>query len=114
MDKTEASAGQYLTLRIPQTKNTLLKTYSISTDVANTKETRITVKRESAPMHLPNVPEGHGSCWLHDYASPGTEIEIAAPRGSFVLDEDSNRPVVLLSGGLDSATPITDFSAPGP
>ena len=96
----EASAGQYLTLRIPQTKNTLLKTYSISTDVANTKETRITVKRESAPMHLPNVPEGHGSCWLHDYASPGTEIEIAAPRGSFVLDEDSNRPVVLLSGGV--------------
>lgn len=100
-----ASPGQYLTLRVPQAGNTLLKTYSISTDVADTQETRITVKRESAPAHLPDVPAGQGSSWLHDHASPGTEIEIAAPRGSFVLDQDSSRPVILLSGGVGQ-TPL--------
>ncbi len=100
-----ASPGQYLTLRIPQSQGSLLKTYSVSTDVSNTEETRITVKRESAPLHLPDVPAGQGSCWLHDHASPGTEIEIAAPRGSFVLDQGSERPVVLLSGGVGQ-TPL--------
>jgi len=101
----DASPGQYLTLRIPDAENTLLKTYSISTEVTNTTETRITVKRELAPAHLPDVPDGQGSSWLHDHASPGTEIEIAAPRGSFVLDEHSSRPVILLSGGVGQ-TPL--------
>ena len=100
-----AAPGQYLTLRIPSSDNTVLKTYSISTDVGSEHETRITVKREAAPPHLPQVPDGVGSCWLHDHAQVGTEIDIAAPRGKFVLDESSNRPVVLLSGGVGQ-TPL--------
>ena len=100
-----ASAGQYLTLRIPQSGSSVLKTYSISTDVADAQQTRITVKHETAPSQLPHVPAGIGSSWLHDDATPGTEIEIAAPRGRFVLNEDSSRPVVLLSGGVGQ-TPL--------
>ena len=101
----QASPGQYLTLRIPSGNGTVLKTYSISTDTALKHETRITVKREPAPSHLPNVPDGVGSCWLHDHTEVGTELEIAAPRGKFVLDETSDRPAVLLSGGVGQ-TPL--------
>jgi len=101
----DAAPGQYLTLRIPSKNGPVLKTYSISTDVTLKNETRITVKREAAPAHLPSAPQGVGSCWLHDQAEIGTEIEIAAPRGKFVLDESSSRPVALLSGGVGQ-TPL--------
>lgn len=100
-----ALPGQYLTLRIPTSERTLLKTYSISNDVTSTDELRITVKRETAPSDTPTAPEGRGSTWLHDTATVGTEIEIAPAHGNFVLDQQSLRPVVLLSGGVGQ-TPL--------
>lgn len=103
-----ALPGQYLTLRIPAIDGPLLRTYSISTDVANVDATRISVKREAAPVDAPGAPAGTGSSWLHDHTEPGTEIEIAAPRGSFVLDQSSERPVVLVSGGVGQ-TPLVSM-----
>lgn len=100
-----ASPGQYLTLRLPHEDGALLRTYSVSTDTADTRTTRITVKREGTPPGLPGAPPGRGSCWLHDHAVEGMTLEVAAPRGRFVLDEDSTRPVVLLSGGVGQ-TPL--------
>ena len=101
----EASAGQYLTLRVPADDGFVLKTYSISNSVEDKHHYRISVKRELSPPGLDNVPDGVGSSWLHKHAEPGTEIQIAAPRGAFVLDEFSTRPVVLLSGGV-GLTPL--------
>ena len=95
-----ALPGQYLTLRLPVPGGPL-RTYSISSDVADGKGYRISVKREAAP----GVPEGLGSCWLHDRVAEGDTVEIAAPRGSFVLDEASERPVLLLAGGV-GVTPL--------
>lgn len=100
-----AQAGQYLTLRIPIDDKPVLRTYSLSMDVADTHSYRITVKREAAPIKSNDVPDGLGSCWLHDQVEVGSTLEIAAPRGTFVLDEISQRPVLLLSGGVGQ-TPL--------
>jgi nitric oxide dioxygenase len=84
-------AGQYLTfwLDIPG-QHPLKRNYSISS--APGGETyRISVKRE---------PQGVASSWLHDKAEAGTVLKVAPPAGEFFLNEESPRPVVLLSGGV--------------
>lgn len=100
-----ALPGQYVTLKVPVSTGTLIRTYSISNDVSSTSELRITVKKEIAPVSSPNAPPGQCSHWLHNTASVGSEIEIAPPRGNFVLDQESLRPVILLSGGVGQ-TPL--------
>ena len=88
--------GQYLTLRIPGPDGPVLRTYSLSALAEGQAAHRISVKREE---------QGIGSGWLHDHLAEGDVIEIAAPRGSFVLDEASPRPVLLLAGGV-GLTPL--------
>ncbi len=95
-------AGQYVTLRIPAAGRQVLKSYSVSSNSSQENGYRITVKREAG---LDGAPDGVGSCWLHDQAQIGGIIDIAAPRGAFYLDEESTRPVILLSGGV-GLTPI--------
>ncbi|MCC0065062.1 MAG: 2Fe-2S iron-sulfur cluster binding domain-containing protein [Defluviimonas sp.] len=100
----QAQPGQYLTLRVPAAEGSALKTYSLSGDVQRDDFHRISVKREAAPAGSA-VPDGVGSCWLHDHVQEGSEIEIAAPRGAFVLDKHCDRPVLLLAGGV-GLTPL--------
>ncbi|PKR53855.1 oxidoreductase [Thalassospira marina] len=100
----QALPGQYLTLRVPNGAGTVLKTYSLSGDVQQDNFHRISVKREGAPDGS-EFPDGVGSCWLHDRVEEGHEIDIAPPRGGFVLDQASIRPVVLLAGGI-GITPL--------
>ena len=88
--------GQYLTLRIPGSDGPVLRTYSLSALPEGQTAHRISVKREE---------QGRGSGWLHDQVAQGDVIEVAAPRGSFVLDEASPRPVLLLAGGV-GLTPL--------
>ena len=95
--------GQYLTLKVPTDAAPVFKTYSVSSDPSETPFYRISVKREARPE--PDLPDGVGSCWLHDTVEVGSEIEVAAPRGVFVLDEDCTHPVILLSGGV-GITPL--------
>jgi len=101
----QALPGQYLTLRLPLEDGPLLRTYSVSGDTADARSMRISVKREDPPPASPDAPPGRGSCWLHDHAVEGTLLEVAAPRGRFVLDRQSARPVVLLCGGVGQ-TPL--------
>ncbi|WP_220151388.1 2Fe-2S iron-sulfur cluster-binding protein [Thalassospira profundimaris] len=100
----QALPGQYLTFRVPTAAGSVLKTYSLSGDVQQDNFHRISVKRECAPTGN-DVPDGVGSCWLHDHVTEGSEIDIAPPRGSFVLDQESTRPVLLLAGGI-GITPL--------
>lgn len=88
--------GQYLTLRIPAPSGPVLRTYSLSAPPEGRDHHRISVKRE---------PQGLGSRWLHDQLAEGEVIEIAPPRGGFVLDEASTRPALLLAGGV-GLTPL--------
>jgi len=83
--------GQYLTFWFDIPGHAPVKrNYSISA-APNGETYRISVKRE---------PQGLASGWLHDAASVGTRLKVAAPAGEFFLDAESERPVVLLSGGV--------------
>jgi nitric oxide dioxygenase len=83
--------GQYLTFWIVVPGQHPLKcNYSISS-APNNETYRISVKRE---------PQGIASGWLHDKTEVGTVLKVAPPAGEFFLNEESPRPVVLLSGGV--------------
>jgi ferredoxin-NADP reductase/MOSC domain-containing protein YiiM/ferredoxin len=92
--KPAAAAGQYLTVRLRATSDgpPLVRSYSLS-DVPGARGYRISVKREGA-----------ASRYLHEHVKVGDILDVAAPRGSFVLHEDA-RPVVLISAGV-GATPV--------
>jgi ferredoxin-NADP reductase/MOSC domain-containing protein YiiM len=87
--------GQFLTLRVPGAGDpTPVRTYSLSGD-PDSGRYRISVKRES---------HGLVSSHLATHLHRGDRIEVAAPRGDFVLDEGSG-PVLLISAGIGQ-TPL--------
>ncbi|WP_394768096.1 MOSC domain-containing protein [Lacisediminihabitans sp.] len=92
-----ARPGQYLTLRLAGDSG--VRSYSIS-GRPDDATYRVTVKREE---------HGSVSAFLHDRVSVGTVVEVAAPRGEFVLD-DGDEPLVLLSGGI-GITPVLSMLA---
>jgi ferredoxin-NADP reductase/ferredoxin len=100
--------GQFLVLRIPEQgdRRPVPRSYSVSSSPYRRGHYRITVKRETAPA--PGVPEGVGSCWLHDKVNVGDVIQASGPRGEFALDRKSQRPVVLLAGGV-GLTPLVSM-----
>ncbi len=93
-DSPKALAGQYLTLRLRPNADEppLVRSYSLS-DVPDERGYRISVKREGA-----------GSAYLHQDVKVGDLLDVAAPRGSFVM-RSGTRPVVLISAGV-GATPV--------
>jgi ferredoxin-NADP reductase/MOSC domain-containing protein YiiM len=91
-----ARPGQYLTLRIrlDNGKRSVLRNYSLS-GAPDAGYYRITVKRE---------PDGAASGYLHTRLSVGDPLDVAAPRGTFILDR-THTPVLLISAGI-GATPV--------
>ncbi|QFY79510.1 oxidoreductase [Alcaligenes faecalis] len=96
--------GQYLVFRLEIDGQTVLRNYSVSGDPDCTERLRISVKHEKAPAGL-SVADGLASSYLHQQVQPGDVLSAAGPMGEFVLDESSQRPVVLLSGGVGQ-TPL--------
>jgi uncharacterized protein len=84
--------GQFLPIRldIPGQDDAVNRTYTVS-EAANGRFYRLSIKRED---------NGIVSRFFHDHMKPGSSLEAMAPRGKFTLQKDSNRPVVLLSGGV--------------
>lgn len=101
-------AGQFLVFRFPadNERGHVLRTYSVSCAPGHPGRYRISVKREAAPQ--PGLPEGLGSCHLHDKVAVGDVLMADGPRGDFQLDRMSARPVVLLSGGV-GLTPMVSM-----
>jgi ferredoxin-NADP reductase/MOSC domain-containing protein YiiM/ferredoxin len=91
-----ALPGQYLTLRIQpgDERRSVLRNYSLS-GPPDGGSYRITVKRE---------PDGTASGYLHTRLHVGDQLEVAAPRGTFILDR-TDAPVLLISAGI-GATPV--------
>ncbi|HTX36701.1 MAG TPA: MOSC and FAD-binding oxidoreductase domain-containing protein [Bryobacteraceae bacterium] len=91
-----AIAGQFLVLRVRPKPELppVLRSYSLS-GAPDAGVYRISVKRE---------PMGAVSNFLHRSVKAGDSLEVAAPRGSFTLQQDRD-PVVLLSAGI-GATPV--------
>lgn len=100
--------GQFLVFRIPVRggHDFVLRNYSVSCSPERKDGYRITVKREAAPAE--GVPDGVSSCHLHDNVEVGDVLVAEGPRGDFVLDQESTRPVVLLSGGV-GLTPLVSM-----
>ena len=90
-----ASPGQYLTVRIQPDgeRRSLLRNYSLS-GPPGVGYYRISVKREH---------DGAVSGYLHTRLRVGDHVEIAAPRGTFILSR-SSAPVLLVTAGI-GATP---------
>lgn len=87
-------AGQFVAVRLVlENGESLLRHYSLSGDPADTTRWRISVKLESAPPGL-------GSTHLHERVAEGDELELAGPAGAFVCEENTQRPVILMSGGV--------------
>jgi len=91
-----ALPGQFLTLRLSvgDSARPLLRSYSLS-GAPGADTYRISVKRES---------HGAGSQFVHSHVHPGDTLEVAAPRGTFVL-QPGESPVLLISAGV-GATPV--------
>lgn len=92
-------AGQFLPIEIQplDTKAPIRRTYTISS-APNGTTYRLSIKRE--PSAGEGFPAGVSSSYFHDLVEKGTVIRALSPRGKFVLDESSARPVVLISGGV--------------
>ena len=84
-------AGQYLTIRYDPEGVAFKRNYSISSG-PQTDHYRISVKRESRG--------NGGSLFLHDRIQIGDVVESTPPAGDFFLDDEPQRPVILLSGGV--------------
>ncbi len=91
----EPKAGQYVTLRVAQAGDPApVRNYSLSSSPSADRY-RISVKRE---------PHGTVSGYLNAELRPGAFLDVAAPRGEFVLDDDDG-PVLLISAGI-GVTPV--------
>jgi ferredoxin-NADP reductase/MOSC domain-containing protein YiiM len=87
-------AGQHITLRTAAADPEPVRNYSLSSSpLADTY--RISVKRE---------PHGTVSNYLHAQLHAGAVLDVAAPRGEFVLTDETN-PVLLISAGI-GVTPV--------
>lgn len=88
-------AGQHLFLRLqlPGITGFAIRAYSLSSAPSDSF-VRISVKRD-----------GQASEYLHEQVQIGNVLTVKAPRGEFVLDADSRRPLVLLAGGI-GITPL--------
>jgi ferredoxin-NADP reductase len=90
-----ARPGQYLTLRVADAGQPApVRSYSLSS-APGAATYRISVKRE---------PHGVVSGYLHTRLRPGAVLDVAAPRGDFVL-ADGAAPVLLISAGI-GVTPV--------
>ena len=90
-----ARAGQYLTLRITGVGQPApVRSYSLSS-APDAGTYRISVKQE---------PRGIASSYLNQHLEPGAVLDVAAPRGDFVLDDGAG-PVLLISAGI-GVTPV--------
>jgi ferredoxin-NADP reductase/MOSC domain-containing protein YiiM len=91
-----ALPGQFLTLRLhpDPAGQPLLRSYSLS-GPPGARDYRISVKREE---------HGAASQFLHTRVRTGDQLEVAAPRGTFILRSDQ-APVLLISAGV-GATPV--------
>ena len=85
-----ARAGQYLTVRIPGSdRSAPVRSYSLSS-APGAADYRISVKHEAG---------GLVSGYLTGALRAGDQLEVAAPRGEFVLREGTD-PILLISAGI--------------
>jgi uncharacterized protein len=102
--------GQFLTfeLPIPGQPQPVVRCYSLS-DSPHEDYYRVSIKRQGPPPKAPEgTPPGVSSSYFHDQLKEGDIVEAMAPAGGFYLDEESERGVVLIGGGV-GLTPVVSM-----
>ncbi|CAI3924497.1 Hemoglobin-like flavoprotein (Hmp) (PDB:3OZU) [Commensalibacter communis] len=90
--------GQYISVRVYVPEWDLIQPRQYTLSDAPGKDTyRISVKREDGTA---KTPAGHVSNVLHKNFNVGDVIDIAPPSGEFCLNEQSDKPVYLISAGV--------------
>ncbi|MGH3713163.1 MAG: 2Fe-2S iron-sulfur cluster-binding protein [Micromonosporaceae bacterium] len=85
--------GQFVTVRIPD--RDLARCYSLCSSPYLDERPKITVKR---------IPDGHGSHWICDNVTAGTELELLPPAGTFT-PRSYHHDLLLFAGG-SGITPV--------
>jgi len=88
-DSFTFSPGQYVIFHIPQTGQVVRRSYSISTPPSDRRHFEICVRA---------VAGGHGSNYIHRLR-PGNILKVEGPMGDFVLDEQSDRDILMIATG---------------
>ena len=89
--------GQYVSVSVTFADgHRQIRQYSLS-DAPRPDSMRISVKREDA---LAQTPAGEVSNWIHAQVEVGNVLQVSPPFGDFIIDTESNEPVVLLSAGV--------------
>ncbi|MCW8908966.1 MAG: 2Fe-2S iron-sulfur cluster-binding protein [Sedimenticola sp.] len=95
--------GQFLTFRLsvegPGGGQTLTRCYSLS-DRPRSDCYRVSIKRVPGSTGAEGLPPGRSSNYFHDHVEPGSRLQVKAPAGQFHLDQESDRPLVLVGGGI--------------
>lgn len=101
--------GQFLTVAVTLAgaARPVVRCYSLS-DRPEPDRYRITIKRVPSPMGHPELPPGLCSGYFHDHVQVGDTVRVRGPTGAFHLDPDSDRPVVLIAGGI-GITPMVSM-----
>jgi Na+-transporting NADH:ubiquinone oxidoreductase subunit F len=81
--------GQYVIFHIPDAPRTVRRSYSISTPPSDKRHFEICVR---------SVAGGYGSNYVHRLR-PGDRLQVEGPYGDFVLDEDSDRDILMIATG---------------
>jgi ferredoxin-NADP reductase len=100
--------GQFLTfeLHIPDHPAPVVRCYSLSDSPLMRDRYRVSIKRLPPPPKAgPEIPAGLSSSFFHGNVNEGDILDVSAPNGSFHLDTTSDRPVVLIAGGV-GLTPV--------
>lgn len=108
--------GQFLTFRmpVPGEPKPLVRCYSLSGQPSlggPQPEYRVSIKRVPANPKDPESKPGRCSNHFHDAIEIGDLLDVKPPSGHFVLDMQSDSPVVLIGGGVGLTPMISMLSA---
>ncbi|MAH85539.1 MAG: hypothetical protein CBB68_15045 [Rhodospirillaceae bacterium TMED8] len=102
--------GQFVGVKldVPGEPLPVTRSYTLSSSPAHIENYRLSIKRELSPPDAPDAPPGLSSNFMHDHVHEGSELQLRAPTGEFVLRPKGKGPVVMLSGGV-GCTPMVSM-----
>ena len=60
----------------------------------------ISVRHVLPPPNVPDAPDGLMSSFINRKLKHGTQVEIKAPGGRFIIPIKSDNPIVMVAGGI--------------